>query len=125
MGVSATVSDDRVNVSPFATAFDAVSDTEPRNVPAVDADHSEMCEIVSEPDAHDAHDGAVPDCACEPADADARVDCTRVVFADAAVAPDAPGSPVCSFTYTVPSWPSSIALAVVDERPTVMGTPQR
>jgi hypothetical protein len=125
MGDNDAVSDDRVSVSPFTIDLDADSAAEPRNVPAVDADHSEMCEIVSEPDAHDAHDGAVPDCACEPADALARVDWTRVVFADAAVAPDAPGSPVCSFTYTVPSWPSSIALAVVDERPTVMGTPQR
>jgi hypothetical protein len=76
----------------------AVNAAEPRNVPPVDAVHRLMCEIVSDPLAHDAHAGAVPDCADEPADADARVDCTRVVFADAFDVPALPGSPVCSFT---------------------------
>jgi hypothetical protein len=44
--------------------------------------------------AHDVHDGAVPVCDCEPADADARVDCDRVVTDDALALPALPGSPV-------------------------------
>jgi hypothetical protein len=89
-------------VSLFATAFDAVSAAEPRKFPAVEASHRDTCEIVSDPTDHDVHDtDALID--FEPADAADHDSAFRVVSAEAADAPDAPGSPVCSFTYTVPS----------------------
>ena len=62
MGDRAIVSVDSVRVSPVFTVFDALSAADPRNVPAVEAVHSEMCDTTSPlVPAHVAHDGAVPD----------------------------------------------------------------
>lgn len=97
IGVRANVSVANVSVSPFVIDLLAVSATENRKLPADDASKTEMCVIVSEPDAHDAQTGSVAVIAFDPADAADQASTTRVVFADAFEAPDAPGSPVCSF----------------------------
>lgn len=85
-------------MSPVLTVFDAVNTTLYRNVPAVLASHTLMCDTTSPfVPAHDVHDGEF-DNAHAPADAALNVAEGRVVTDDAAVAADAPGSAVCSFT---------------------------
>jgi hypothetical protein len=98
MGVIAIVREVRVNVFVEAHACDADNAADALKVPALEADHNEMCVKVSDvpPFVHgptDAED------ALDPADAAAIVACLRVVSPAAALfAPAAPGSPVCSFT---------------------------
>jgi hypothetical protein len=88
----------KVKVLPDAHACDDDSAAEPRKLPADDASQNEMCVRVSEVPPL-VHDGAVPFIAIAPPDAAAHVIATRVVEpAAAAVAPDAPGSPVWSLT---------------------------
>ena len=91
--------------------------------------HTEMWVNVSEPDAHDAHDGRVVVIDFYPADAADHAMMTRVVFAEAAVVPAAPGSAVWSFTYVLvgavnavpPSMSSHLFASVVAASPTVIG----
>jgi hypothetical protein len=109
----------------LAQACEAVRAALPLNVPAVDADQSEMWLRVSVVPPF-VHEDAIDDIALEPAEAAAIVACTRVVDpAAAAVAPDAPGSPVWSFTkqVAVAKVPSSQPLTAVAASPTVMGSP--
>jgi hypothetical protein len=65
---------DKVNVSPLVIALDAVSAAENKKFPAPAVTLSQVatCVSVSEPDAHDAHDG-VFEIAFAPADAAAQV----------------------------------------------------
>ena len=68
-GVSATDPDVQVSVSPVCTVRDAVRTSEARNVPAVEASHSEKWVTVSGlVPAHDAQTGKVACSAHEPAD---------------------------------------------------------
>ncbi len=89
---------DSVNVSPVLTVLDDARATEHRNVPDVFASQTLMC-VTTSPlvPAHDVHDGNVDVNAIDPPDAAENVIAGRVVTEDAAEAPDAPGSPVCSF----------------------------
>jgi hypothetical protein len=91
-----------VNVSPLVIDLLVVSAALNRKLPAVVESQIDTCESVSEPDAHDAHDGSVVVIALDPPDAAAHVSATRVVFADAAVVAAEPGSAVCSLTAVVP-----------------------
>jgi hypothetical protein len=94
MGVNAMLCDVMLSVSPLVIAFGVVRANEYKKFPAVRLSHTDTCEIVSEPDAQDAQDGSVAWIAFEPAEAAAHAMITRVVFADAAVVPAAPGSAV-------------------------------
>ena len=88
----------RLSVSPDAHALDADSAADASNVPADEAEKIEMCDTVSDVPPF-VHDPDIDDMAFDPPDAGAIVACFRVVSpAAAAVAPDAPGSPVCSLT---------------------------
>jgi len=88
-----------VNVSPDAQAFDAVSATENRKVPAVDAVHTEMWVSVSlvPPFVH--ADGGVPSDSADPDEELEKMNEFRVAEpADTLEVPAAPGSPTCSCT---------------------------
>jgi hypothetical protein len=122
-----------VNVFPFTHACDAVNAALYRKFPAVDASHTEMWVNVSDVPPF-VHTGAVPDMAIAPELAADCVTATRVADPTAAaVAPDAPGSAVCSFTNKVatavnvvpaPRITFSHGLArLVVETPTVMTLP--
>jgi hypothetical protein len=90
---------DSVKESADAHALLAVSATEPRNVPADDAVHNEMCVSVSDvpPFVHAA--GGVPSDSAEPDDELEKMKEFRVVEpADTLLVPAAPGSPVWSCT---------------------------
>jgi hypothetical protein len=102
MGVIAIVREVRVNVFVEAHACDADNAAEALNVPAVDADHKEMCVNVSDVPPF-VHGPTEPVDALEPAVVvDAMVACLREVSpAAAAVAPEAPGSAVCNLTQHV------------------------
>jgi hypothetical protein len=76
-----------------------VSAPEYRNVPDVDASHTAMWEIVTDPPSHAVHDGNVVVAAFDPADAADHVICFRdapTVPVHVDVVPAAPGSAVCS-----------------------------
>jgi hypothetical protein len=91
---------DRVKVSPLDISLLGERAPVHRQFPAVLASHREMWLRVSAPTAHAVQDTdavraiASPDGALNPTS-------FRVVSADAFAAPVGPGSPVCSFTYTV------------------------
>jgi hypothetical protein len=98
-GVSATPSVDRLKVSADAHAFDAVRATENRNVPALDAVHTEMWVSVSDVPPFVHADGGVPSDSDDPDDEDENTKLLRVVEpTDTLEVPAAPGSPVCSWT---------------------------
>src|SRR4051812_9773273 len=101
IGVRVTVvpPDVSVSVSPVPIVFDAVRAMEHRKLPAEVESHREMWEMTSPfwPTGHAAHAGALL-LAMAPAAAAAKVMVARVVLPEAAVVPDAPGSPVCSLT---------------------------
>jgi hypothetical protein len=98
MGVTAMVSDVRVNVFVETHAWEAVSAADPWKVPADEAVHREMWVRVSEVPPL-VHVDAIDVIAFDPPDAAAIVAWTRVVDpAAAAVAPAAPGSAVWSLT---------------------------
>ena len=86
-----------VNVSAEAHTFDAVSATEKRNVPALEAVHTEMSVIVSDVPPF-VHGPTLEDSAsAEPPDDAASVAWIRVVDpALIAVVPAAPGFAVCN-----------------------------
>jgi hypothetical protein len=105
----------------LAHACEAVRAALPLKVPAVEADQSEMWLRVSVVPPF-VHEDAIDDIALEPAEAAAIVACTRVVDpAAAAVAPDAPGSPVWSLTkqVAVANVPSNQPFTAAAARPTV------
>jgi hypothetical protein len=121
MGVIAIVREVRVNVFVEAHACDADNAADALNVPAVDADHNEMCVNVSDvpPFVHGPTDA---EAAFDPPEADAIVACLRDVSpAAAAVAPAAPGSAVCNFTQqdAVANVPSSQPFTAAEANPTV------
>jgi hypothetical protein len=124
-------SDVRVNVLPLAHACELVSAMEPRKLPPDDASHREMCDSVSlvPPLVHAVGEAEMD---LEPDDAaDHDNDCRVVDPAAALLAPDAPGSPVCNFTYTVvmpvnvvaPRTSSHLLAMFVVEIPTVIPNP--
>jgi hypothetical protein len=93
------VSVERVNVSAEAQAFDAVSATEPRNVPDVDAVHNEICVSVSDVPPLVHAEGGVPSDSDDPDDEEEKTKEFRVVEPTLTLeVPAAPGSPVCSCT---------------------------
>lgn len=125
MGVTAMLSDVRVRVLVLTHACDAVRAAEPWNVPALEAVHRLMCEMVSEVPPF-VHGPTLEDAALEPDAAAAMVACFRVVSpAAAAVAPDAPGSAVWSFTQhvAVANDPSNQPLTTEAAIPTVTMIP--
>ena len=88
-----TVRDVRFRVSPLVHAFDADSVTENKNVPEVDADHTEISVIVS--DVPPLVNDGVPDIVTTPADAAPKVKLERVDEpALTLVVPAVPGSAV-------------------------------
>jgi len=112
----------------LATAFDADKAADHRKLPAEEASHTEMWEIVSVVVID--QDGLVPVNAIAPDEAAAKVAWERVVTAPAFAVPAEPGSPVWSFTYVAETAklvlrkPLSIAFAAFTVlRPTVIGRP--
>ncbi|MFE4818608.1 hypothetical protein ACFRFU_19675 [Streptomyces sp. NPDC056704] len=86
-----------MNVSAEAHALLAVSATENRNVPDVDAVHTEMCVSVSDVPPLVHADGAELNASDAPDDEAAKVKEFRVAEPTETLAvPAAPGSPVCS-----------------------------
>jgi hypothetical protein len=110
--VKANVNELIDNVSPLITDLLAVNATDHKKVPAVDASQRLMWLIVSV--AVIDHVEAIDVIAMDPAEAALNVGETRVVTAEAAVVPEAPGSAVCKATYNTP------AVNVVPVRPIVL-----
>jgi len=94
--VKANVSDVSDNVSPLTTDLLAVNATDHKKLPPVEASQKLMWLIVSV--AVIDHVEPIDVIAIDPADAALKVGETRVVTADAAVVPEAPGSAVCKAT---------------------------
>ena len=94
--MKANVSELNDNVSPLMTDLLVVKATDHIKFPAVEASHKLMWLIVSVAVIDQVE--AIDVIAIDPADAALKVGETRVVTADAAVVPDAPGSAVCKAT---------------------------
>lgn len=100
MGVSDQVQEFKVYVLPFAHDWVDDNAADPTKLPTVAASQKETCDNVSVVPPF-VHDGFVPVIDIDPAAGADQEMAGRVVEpAAAAVAPDAPGSPVCSFTNT-------------------------
>ena len=128
--MKASVSELSDNVSPLITDLLVVKATDHRKLPAVDASQIAMWLIVSVAVIDQVE--AIDVIAMDPADAALKVGETRVVTADAAVVPDAPGSAVCKDTYNTPAVNvvpvrpivlSNLLAVLAAERPTVISFP--
>ena len=82
-----------MSVSVFTTDLEVVSAADHKKLPALEASQTEMCEMVSV--VVIVKDGEL-DSAIAPADAAENVADARVVTAEGAVVPAAPGSAVCN-----------------------------
>jgi hypothetical protein len=85
-----------VKLSPTATVLETARSSEPRNVPATDADQNETCEYVSAVDTDVQATSA--EFVIDPPDDAEQVAAVRVVLPAAFDVPAEPGSPVWSFT---------------------------
>ena len=94
--LSVSEPDGIVNVSPIATVFGAARSSEPRKVPAEEADQKDTWVYVSAVETF-VHTTSAFD-AIAPAAAAAKAAAFRVVSPAALFVPDAPGSPICSLT---------------------------
>lgn len=85
-----------VNVSPAVTDFEALSAPVNRQLPAVEASHSEMCEYVSVVETFVQVMSA--EAVITPLDGAPKLAALRVASVAALVVPSSPGEPVCSLT---------------------------